>query len=110
MAQSSEDAEFRSRVGDFYEYGGGSGTSRGRGGPTNVLNKMFRRSSSMRETPSVRDYNVAVAKGPVQQRIDTGIWTKKRKNAKTAIGLASSNFFTLQVFLVEGWMTYSLLL
>ena len=47
------------------------------------------------ESPAVEDYNVASGgrRGMTQQRIDTGSWTQKGRNAKEAIGKAWSNFF-----------------
>jgi hypothetical protein len=90
MAQSRDEEEFRRRAGESYEHGGGSGSDRG----GSVLKRMLRRASSTREPPpSVRDYNVALAKSPVQPRIDTGSWSAKGKKAKEAIGVAWSKFF-----------------
>ena len=90
MAQSRDEEEFRRRSGESYEHGGGSGSDRG----GSVLKRMLRRASSTREPPpSVRDCNVALAKAPVQPRIDTGSWIAKGKKVKEAIGLAWSKFF-----------------
>ena len=76
--------------GGAYEHGGGSGSTRG-----NPLQRMLRRATSQRESPAVEDYNVASGgrRGMTQQRIDTGSWTQKGRNAKEAIGKAWSKFF-----------------
>ena len=76
--------------GGSYERGGGSGSTRG-----NVMQRMFQRSTSQRESPVVEDYNLAVIgrRGMTQLRIDTGSRTQKGKNAKEAIGKAWSKFF-----------------
>jgi hypothetical protein len=39
----------------------------------------------------VRDYNLAQASGPRQQRIDTGPWTSKGKSSKEIRGRAWAN-------------------
>ena len=59
------------------------------------MQRMFRRSTSQRESPVVEDYNLAAGgrRGMMQPRIDTGSWTQKGKNAKEAIGKAWSKFF-----------------
>ena len=93
MDLSRAEAEFRRGVeqrGGAYERGGGSGSTRG-----NVMQRMFRRSTSQRESPVVEDYNLAAGgrRGMTQPRIDTGSWTQKGKNAKEAIGKAWSKFF-----------------
>ena len=77
--------------GGAYERGGGSGSTRG-----NVMQRMFRRSTSQRESPVVKDYNLAAdgRRGMTQPRIDTGSWTQMGKNAKEAIGKAWSKFFS----------------
>src|SRR6185312_14362873 len=90
---SRAEAEFRRGVeqrGGAYERGGGSGSTRG-----NVMQRMFRRSTSQRESPVVEDYNLAAGgrRGITQPRIDTGSWTQKGKNANEAIGKAWSKFF-----------------
>ncbi|KAF8658457.1 hypothetical protein HU200_058909 [Digitaria exilis] len=58
--------------GGAYEHGGGSGS---RGG--NPMSRLFGRSSSVRQTPGVVDYNLGSARGSTQPRIDTGKWTQK---------------------------------
>ena len=64
--------------GGAYERGGGSGSTSG-----NVMQRMFRRSTSQRESLVVEDYNLATGgrRGMMQPRIDTGSWTQKCKNA-----------------------------
>ena len=59
------------------------------------MQRMFRKSTSQRESPVVEDYNLAAGgrRGMTQTRIDTGSWTQKGKNAKEAIGKAWSKFF-----------------
>ena len=71
MDLSRAEAEFRRGVeqrGGSYERGGGSGSTRG-----NVMQRMFRRSTSQKESPVV-DYNLAASgrRGMTQPRIDTG--------------------------------------
>ena len=89
MAQSRDEEEFRRRASKFYKHGGGSGSDR----VGTVLKRMFMRASSTKEPPpSVRDYKVAIAKAPVQLRIDTESWSAKGKKAKEAIGLAWPKF------------------
>lgn len=91
MHESRAEEEYRQRVqqrGGAYEHGGGSGS---RGG--NPVQRIFRRATSLRQTPGVMDYNLGSAKGSTQPRIDTGSWTQKGKNAKEAIGRAWSKFF-----------------
>ncbi|CAN6284201.1 unnamed protein product [Urochloa humidicola] len=92
---SKAEAEYRRGVeqrGGAYEHGGGSGSARG-----NPLQRMFGRAASQRERPSaaVEDYNLASGgrRGLTQQRIDTGSWTQRGKNAKEAIGKAWAKFF-----------------
>ena len=52
------------------------------------MQRMFRRTTSQRDSPVVEDYNLAASgrRGMTQPRIDTGSWTQKGKNAKEAIG------------------------
>ena len=93
MDLSRAEAEFRQGVeqrGGAYERGWGSGSTRG-----NVMQRMFRRSTSQRESPVVEDYNLTAGgrRGMTQPRIDTSSWTQKGKNAKEAIGKAWSKFF-----------------
>jgi hypothetical protein len=95
MELSRAEAAYRRQVeerGGAYEHGGGSGSGSGRGNP---ITRMFARSSSTRESAGVRDYNLAAGgrQGSTQQRIDTGPWTQKGKNAKQAIGKAWSKWF-----------------
>ena len=116
MDLSRAEAEFRRGVeqrGGAYERGGGSGSTRG-----NVMQRMFRRSTSQRESPVVEDYNLAAGgrRGMTQPRIDTGSWTQKGKNAKEAIGISMQpptrwvyewedpHFYTM---LVQEWQTTS---
>ena len=56
------------RRGGAYKRGGGSGSTRG-----NVMQRMFRKSTSQRESPVVEDYNLAAGgrRGMTQPRIDT---------------------------------------
>jgi hypothetical protein len=90
---SRAEHEYRQGVeqrGGSYEHGGGSGSTRG-----NPLERLLRRATSSRESPAVRDYNLAAggSRGMTQPRIDTGKWTQKGKNAKEAIGKAWGKFF-----------------
>jgi hypothetical protein len=73
------------QTGQHYEHGGGSG-----GGGSGV-NGLFTRATSQRERP--RDFDAARAKAPVQTRIDTGLWTSKRKSAKEVIEQPWSKWF-----------------
>ena len=81
--------------GGTYEHGGGSGSAQpeARKGRSNPITNMLRRATSHRESPAVRDYNLASAKAPVQPRIDTGFFTKKGKQARQAIGESWARFF-----------------
>ena len=90
---SRAEAEYQRVVeqrGGAYKHEGGSGSTRG-----NVMQRMFRKSTSQRESPVVEDYNLAAGgrRGMTQTRIDTGSWTQKGRNAKEAIGKAWSKFF-----------------
>ena len=98
MAQSREEEEFRRRVGDSYEQGGGSGSARG----DIVLKRMLRRASSTREPPlSVRDYNVAIAKTLYSKGLTPGYGVQRERMQMQLLVWHGLNFFTLQVFLVE---------
>ncbi len=81
--------------GGTYEHGGGSGSAQleARKGRSNPITSMLRRATSHRESPAVRDYNLASAKFPVQTRIDIGFFTKKGKQARQAIGESWARFF-----------------
>jgi hypothetical protein len=61
------------------------------GGGGGGVKELFRRAMSHRERP--RDFDTARAKAPVQTQIDTGLWTRKGKSAKEAIGWAWSKWF-----------------
>lgn len=98
IAASRQDENFRRDVeerGGTYEHGGGSGSAQpeARKGRSNPITNMLRRATSHRESPAVRDYNLASAKAPVQPRIDTGFFTKKGKQARQAIGESWARFF-----------------
>ncbi|XP_066162205.1 uncharacterized protein [Oryza sativa Japonica Group] len=98
IAVSRQDENFRRDVeerGGTYEHGGGSGSAQpeARKGRSNPITNMLRRATSHRESPAVRDYNLASAKAPVQPRIDTGFFTKKGKQARQAIGESWARFF-----------------
>ncbi len=98
MEASRQEASFRRGVeqrGGTYEHGGGSGSaqSEARKGRSNPIASLLRRATSHRESPSVRDYNLASAKSPVQTRIDTGFFTKKGRQAREAIGESWARFF-----------------
>jgi len=79
--QSREEYEFRERAGARYERGGGSGS--GQAGP---LPRMLRSQTQVPER--VKDYHLDSNSGPRQQRIDTGPWTSKGRNAKQILGRA----------------------
>lgn len=98
IAASRQDENFRRDVeerGGTYEHGGGSGSAQpeARKGRSNPITNMLRRATSHRESPAVRDYNLASAKAPVQPRIDIGFFTKKGKQARQAIGESWARFF-----------------
>jgi hypothetical protein len=98
LNQSRAEYDYEQRVqqrGGNYHRGGGSGGGGGSQGG-NPIDRLFRRAGSRRETPvEVEDYHVAAGgrRGMQQQRIDTGSWTQKGKNAKEAIGKAWGKFF-----------------
>jgi hypothetical protein len=84
---SRRKTEFQRRVGQHYEYDGGSGGGGGRGG----VNRLFRSATSQRKRH--KDFDDARAKSPVQTWIDIDPWTSKGKRAKEAIGWAWSKWF-----------------
>jgi hypothetical protein len=86
LEDSRREAKFQRRTGEHYEHGYGSG-GRGRGWSKGI----FKRATSQRERS--RDFDAARAKAPVQTRIDTGLWTSKKKSAKEVIGRAWSKWF-----------------
>ena len=80
---SRQEEEYARRVreqGGQYEHGGGS-SQRQQGGLFGMLKRSTSRKGKAVPTPTV------------QIRIDTGPWTTKSKNAKTAIGKAWAKFF-----------------
>jgi len=91
LRHSREEYEFRQRAGPRYERGGGSGSGQARdpGGGSRQIGRLFSRSRS--HIPErARDYNLATASGPRQQRIDTGPWTSKGRTARELLGRAWS--------------------
>jgi hypothetical protein len=64
-----------------------------RRGKSNPIANLLRRASSQRESPVLRDYNLAVAKALEQTRIETGFFTKKGKQSREAIGESQARFF-----------------
>ena len=91
LRHSREEYEFRQRAGPRYERGGGSGSGQARDpdGGSRPIGRMFSRSRS--HIPErARDYDLATASGPRQQRIDTGPWTSKGRTARELLGRAWS--------------------
>ena len=80
MDLSRAEAEFRRGVeqrGGAYERGGGSGSTRG-----NVMQRMFRKSTSQRESPVVEDYNLA-AGGSIAVIWQCGwLWTQRHPHVR----------------------------
>ena len=84
LHQSRVEHEFSQRAGARYDRGGGSSSQRISRGP---LDRMMGRSRE--QVPErVRDYNLAQASRPRQQRIDTGPWTSKGRSSKKILGRA----------------------
>jgi hypothetical protein len=84
LYQSRVEHEFSQRDGARYDRGGGSSSQRVSRGP---LDRMMGRSREQ-VIEHVRDYNLAKASGPMQQRIDTGPWTSKGRSLKEIHGRA----------------------